>query len=228
MSYRVRRNARARRITVRIVGGQVLVTAPPRVPMDRIAAFVAQEDRWLRAALARDEALTPRPLVAGDQIPLVGGWLALERGDVRVARRDADRLILPRSADVSLAVESWYRRSARVHFGRLLDLWSPRIGVTPARLAIRGQRARWGSAAATGTISINWRLMTAPPEIGAYVMVHELVHLLHMNHSPTFWACVAAHWPDHRDHQAWLRAHGARVLAGPHPRHESGPRDAFG
>ena len=71
----------------------------------------------------------------------------------------------------------------------------------------RYARTRWGSCSARGNISIATRLLLAPPEVFEYVLVHELAHLVELNHSPRFWSLVELVVPDFRDHQAWLRRH---------------------
>jgi len=72
------------------------------------------------------------------------------------------------------------------------------MGVEPKRLQVRCQRTRWGSCSRLGTISLNVCLLFQPPEVLRYLMIHELSHLRHMNHSPRFWADVARHEPDWR------------------------------
>ena len=88
-----------------------------------------------------------------------------------------------------------------------------RLGLEHARIAIRGQRTRWGSCSSRGTLSFNWRLALAPPEVLGYVVVHELLHLLEHNHSRAFWALVDEYRPGWRSQMQWLREHGAELQA---------------
>ena len=71
----------------------------------------------------------------------------------------------------------------------------------------RYARNRWGSCSARGNISIATRLLLAPPEVFEYVLIHELAHLVELNHSPRFWSLVERVVPEFRDHQTWLRRH---------------------
>jgi predicted metal-dependent hydrolase len=214
--FRLRRHRQARRITLRMTGTSLTITAPARTPAGEIGAAVARRRDWIAAAVAEARALAPAPLGLGDWIPILDEAVVIVAGDGRGARRAGDRLAVPQGIPITAAVEAWYRRTAREHFAGIMDTWASRIGVAPARLTVRAQRSRWGSASPSGTISINWRLVLAPPEIGEYVMVHELVHLRHMDHSPAFWDCVETYWPTHRRERAWLRHHGPRLMAGPH------------
>jgi predicted metal-dependent hydrolase len=214
-AYRIRYHGGARRIVLRVTDRALVVTAPPHVRSVEIRAAVDRRREWIATALAEARALAPEPLMFGDRIPLLGGSVVITEASGRGARRLGDRLLVPVGTSIGTSVHAWYRRTARTHFGRMMDGWAPRIGVAPSRLAVRDQRSRWGSASATGAISINWRLVMAPHEVGEYVMVHELVHLHHMDHSPAFWTCLETHWPAHRRERAWLRRHGPRLMTGP-------------
>ncbi len=115
------------------------------------------------------------------------------------------------------------RAAARPALVALVDAWAPRVGVAPTRVVVRSQRSRWGSASRRGTISLNHRLALAPAPVAEYVVVHELCHLVHMDHSPAFWALVRKHLPGFEGHREWLRRHGAAILADTPP-----PPDAEG
>ena len=115
-------------------------------------------------------------------------------------------------ADVVLT-EREGRRVARRAIVETATREAARLGVAFTRIAIRDTRSRWGSCSTTGTLSFSWRLALAPREILEYVVVHELCHLRHHDHSPRFWAFVAEAWPKYREHKAWLDAHGWELLA---------------
>ena len=90
---------------------------------------------------------------------------------------------------------------------RLYEL-AERHGCVVAAVSIRSQKTRWGSCGRNGHISLNWRLMLMPEWVRDYVLVHELMHLRRMDHSPKFWRHVEAACPDYRAARQWLRRHG--------------------
>jgi predicted metal-dependent hydrolase len=117
---------------------------------------------------------------------------------------DLDRLAISERDGRRLARRATFETATRE---------APRLGVSYKRITIRDTRSRWGSCSTTGTLSFSWRLALAPREILDYVVVHELCHLRHHDHSPRFWRLVAAVWPQYREHKAWLDAHGWELLA---------------
>jgi predicted metal-dependent hydrolase len=131
-----------------------------------------------------------------------GDWLAAER------RRQVPRLGL-----AALAVSaSEGRIAARELASALAEEEAERIGVTYRRIRIGDQRTRWGSCSASGTLSFNWRLVLAPPEVLDYVVVHELCHLGIPGHSRRFWGLVERQRPQWREQREWLREHGPELL----------------
>jgi predicted metal-dependent hydrolase len=225
---RVRRNPRARRITLRVTDAGVVVTAPPHVSDGELQRVIVNRADWIAESLARQRADRTAPLAIGDRVPYLGDALDLVPGTRRAAHRTPAGLAVPGDGATGAAVVRWYRGAARTHFTDLVADWAPRIGVTPAGIAIRDQRTRWGSASARGTVSFNWRLIMAAPVVAEYVAVHELVHLRHMNHSPAFWNCVEEYLPGYRAPRDWLRRHGSRLHRGPYAVGTAGDGDAVG
>jgi predicted metal-dependent hydrolase len=92
--------------------------------------------------------------------------------------------------------------------GRLRALAAEHQVVGLTRVSIRSQRTRWGSCGRNGHITLNWRLVLMPPDVRDYVLIHELMHLRRMDHSPAFWHHVASACPSFGASRAWLRTHG--------------------
>jgi predicted metal-dependent hydrolase len=130
-------------------------------------------------------------------------WIEKQR------RRQVPRLGLERLA----VTESDTRDRVREVVSALAEREAERLGVAYRRIRIGGQRTLWGSCSARGTLSFNWRLVLAPPEVVDYVVVHELCHLLVPNHSQSFWSLVERHRPGWRDQRAWLREYAPELLA---------------
>ena len=115
--------------------------------------------------------------------------------------------------DPSAVSEAKARMKARALVSTLAHDEAGRIGVEYRRIRIAGQRTLWGSCSSRGTLSFNWRLGLAPPEVLDYVVVHELCHLRVPNHSRRFWALVERHRPHWRQQREWLRDFGPELLA---------------
>lgn len=157
------------------------------------------------------------PLVDGAPLPLLDETLTLRvrTGARTVVRRAGAELQLsaPEAGETTLraALEHWLRGEARRELpARLAAIGQP-LGLRPSRVVVRGQRTRWGSCSSLGTISLNWRLLLVPSALVDYVLLHELCHLRHLNHSRAFWGLVAAHMPDWAVRRARLRALQGRL-----------------
>lgn len=110
------------------------------------------------------------------------------------------------------ALKKRYIEAAREYFPKRVSYFHQFTGGTYSRISIRDQKTRWGSCSSRGTLSFNWRLMLAPPAILDYVVVHELCHLTHMDHSPAFWQAVGEVCPDYRTARKWLKDHGQELV----------------
>ena len=102
------------------------------------------------------------------------------------------------------AIAAFRRQAARELPERLLQLAS-QFGLRVSRVSVRNQQSRWGSCSPNGHICLNWRLVTMPDWIRDYVIIHELMHLKRLDHSPKFWRLVAAACPRYQEARAWLR-----------------------
>jgi len=217
LAYAIRASARRRTLGLELrADGSLTVATPRSLSLATIRAFVESRRAWIDAKRALLTQLAPPRRLAehGTCLPYLGTELTLNVSIAPIRRAacrcESGRLVIkvPRSTAIRPAIEAWYRREAATHAAARLAHFAPQVGRAARKLVIRAQRTRWGSCSARGTISLNWRLMQAPPEVLDYVVVHELCHLLVPNHSPRFWAEVARVLPDWRDQRAALRQFG--------------------
>ncbi len=209
-SWVVRESRRARRLAVRVHRtGRVEVVVPPRTSRATVSAFLTEHRDWIetrRAAALRQKP--PEDPFPPQQIALPGvyeSWrvhLAGGAGPLRL-RESGDALLVV-SGDggppqrLKDALRRWLVVRARVVLGDHLAECAREFGFTYGRLSIRRQRTRWGSCSVRGTISLNCCILFQPPEVLRYLLIHELSHTRHMNHSRAFWQCVARCCPEYR------------------------------
>jgi predicted metal-dependent hydrolase len=216
--YRIRRSPRARSARILVDGEGVEVVVPRRFPLRDVEPLVREKRAWIERTLRRMEAarreFPPPRLEDGGQVPYLGERLTLsvhrESGRTRSRVQRVDGTLHVALGDGSLrdAVESWYRRRARVEVGTRLDAAVARAGTRYTTLSIRGQRTRWASCSSSGAMSFNYCLLLAPAEILDYVVEHEVAHLELPDHSQRFWDLLASRCPESREREEWLRRHG--------------------
>ncbi len=108
-------------------------------------------------------------------------------------------------------LERRYREKARIQITARVNHYIQGTGHSYKTLSIRDQKSRWGSCSSRGTLSFNYRLIFAPPRVLDYVVVHEICHMTHMNHSKDFWDLVEQIMPDYKIHKKWLKEHGQEL-----------------
>jgi predicted metal-dependent hydrolase len=211
-AFTVRVSPRARRLSVRVYpDARVEVVAPRRASARLIEAFVAEHREWIEtrrvAALRNARPVEPFPPHA------ISFRASHERWRMHVAGgHGATRIIefgLPGEehrvlravgsldrGDLAAALRAWLLKAARVRLEPRLAALAEATGLQYQQLSVRRQRSRWGSCSVRGTISLNACLLFQRPEVVDYLIVHELTHTRHMNHSARFWAAVEQHCPD--------------------------------
>jgi predicted metal-dependent hydrolase len=205
----VRISRRARRLSMRVFpGGRVEVVVPPGVGIPAVERFVTRHRDWAERrsrefAMQVPHAVERRPSTV--ELALLGQRWSVEyahggRSTVAEAAEGSLRVRTTRGTDreVGQALLRWLSRTAVTQLGQRLDSLSGEIGLDYRRLLLRRQRTRWGSCSSAGAISLNVCLMFQRPEVVRYLMVHELCHRRHMNHSSHFWRLVESHEPNWR------------------------------
>lgn len=213
-SLRVRVSARVRRLSIRVYpDARVEVVAPRRARAGEIERFVALHRGWIdekRAQALRNrpapEAFPPPALrlqSTGEsfELRLAGGTGRPRVIEVGAATGAGRQLSLTGAAEgrpMRTSLRAWLMRAARERLEPRVAALAAAAGVRYSRVSIRRQRSRWGSCSARGTISLNCCLLFQRAEVVDYLIIHELMHVQHMNHSPKFWQAVETHCPDWR------------------------------
>lgn len=108
-------------------------------------------------------------------------------------------------------LEKWYRREAMLIIREKAEEFAESLSVHFKDIRIRDQKSRWGSCSSKGNLNFNWRIIMAPEPVCDYVVIHELCHLVFMDHSVNFWNLVERICPDYRQYKKWLKENGKQL-----------------
>lgn len=214
VTYSYRRSLRAKHVGLRLSRRTgLLVTVPRGVTLERVDAVVHAKSAWIIKHLARFAALppvvsfiaTPAPLPLSLQLPALDetwsvAYLTAKHSGVRLREVAPGQLQLSGTINheelCRTALRRWLALRAQVTLLPQLRELAEAAGFRYQRGQIRGQRTRWGSCSARGTVTLNWHLLFLTPEQVRYVLLHELCHTVELNHSPRFWQLLQQHQPD--------------------------------
>lgn len=213
VALRYLRHPRARRYVLRLArDGSARVTVPRGGTLAEARRFAESKTEWLAGQLERQREArarrTPwrhgtRILLDGAEVELLvspdGG--VLELGGLRVRLRPGE------TEELRPVVRRHLLARARAELPARVLAAAARHGLCVGRVVVRNQRSRWGSCSHRREISLNWRILHAPPAVQDYLITHELMHLRQMNHGPRFWQLVAEACPGWREAEAWLKRH---------------------
>ena len=214
------RNKRAKRYIIRVLPELVLrVTIPRGGSRKEALRFVSENYAWVEKqflSLRLQGSLLP------DGTSQTMGTVLFRGRRISIPSMGHDQSLACFSdqlSGVSSETAVYSRDSAEKILRRLAKLELPKItfdlakhhGFSPGRVSVRNQKTRWGSCSSTGAISLNWRLVQVPTFVRDYVILHELVHLDHLNHSSRFWKRLAKACPNHKAAEAWLKLRGNNI-----------------
>lgn len=213
ISAQLRRSSRRRSIGIKVQHGEVRVSAPTASTLHEIEQFVQQKAAWIARHLERQQHLLANQAqlsyAAGETIYIKGREYTIALAADAVTHIKAPHFILAVQADdhagAARAVAAWFTDLAVSDLPARVAHWAGVMALGVPQIKIRHYKSRWGSCNQRGELQFNWLLMMAPEPVIDYVVVHELAHLVHFNHSPAFWRLVHSVLPHYRDCRVWLR-----------------------
>ncbi|MGV8932334.1 MAG: M48 family metallopeptidase [Luteimonas sp.] len=217
------RDPRARRLRLSVDERGARLTLPIRASLVSGDRFLHEHRHWLAQQLARhtgDLQTAPLRRDRTTQLPLRDEMLPLrwQTGRYTCLQREDDGIVLQlpaRAGDAALrrALRDFYEAQARADVGRWLPRYLPGLPRAPSRIRFKVMSSQWGSLAPDGALSLDLSLVLGCPAAFEYVLVHELCHLVHANHSRAFWDEVEARFPEWRAQRRYFHEHGRQLKA---------------
>ena len=216
------KSARRKTMALKVNHNGVSVHIPSRFPLKLATQFIIQKTDWIKLKLKQLAVRLPieKKYCDGETFLFLGETCSLrlqqQETTLTVKKIDNDINItgrLNRSTETSIkkALIHWYKQQSERYLQSQTQVLAEKTGLTPRSTTVKTYKARWGSCKITGEIQFNWKLILAPPAVIDYVIVHELCHLAHHNHSATFWQLVVHHYPHFKQAKQWLKDNGYRL-----------------
>ncbi len=202
--------------------GSVHVRAPFRVSVTEIERFLHIKKDWLTKTVSQALAAHSAPPVQfenGERFRYLGNEYILECQEATGRKENSvgiseDRIVMTLTQEMAITkrqdlMEQWYRQQAQRVLTAKADIFAGILKVKYVNLRINNPKTRWGSCSSQGNLNFNWHIVMAPEAVVDYLVIHELCHLLHMNHSELFWKSVEGLCPDYKNLRKWLKTHGS-------------------
>lgn len=197
----------------------VVVLAPKGTTDSTIELFVEKKKFWLFEKINHSpkfgEPKPETPFISGKAIPYLGKNYKLDvikepmEGITFKGKFLLSQLNLQQGKAI---LEQWYKQKAKERITPLVERYASQLGVAYNDILISDLQYRWGSCTLKGNLNFNWRLIKAPQFVINYVVIHELAHLIELNHSERFWNIVKVQMPNYLEAKEWLREFGERVF----------------
>jgi len=206
-SLRVSRKAKYAKLQIKPYGG-LEVVIPLRFPKKAVPGLVNQHAEWIQRQLQKQQERIPEPVLPSDIHFAISDYRTEVVYGMHRQQDDglSNRLLINDSGYQQSVdqLRKWMRQQAWQLLPPMLERVSQETGLGYQKISIRSQKTRWGSCSSRGTISLNDQLLFVERDNAEYLMIHELCHTRHMNHSVKFWQLVESHCPDYRHHEVAL------------------------
>ncbi len=204
--------------------GIITVRVPNYLSEAQIENSVRNKGKWIMQKLhilsKQDAAPINREYVSGETFMYMGRYyelkVVLEESLIKPeVKLDKENVILTTPTNdkdiMRQLIESWYKQKALETITKRIEYYGGYFKLKPSSIKIKNQKTRWGSCNYKNDLCFNYKLIMAPCDVLDYVVVHEMCHMEHKNHSKNFWNEVASIIPDYSERRQWLKEHGVRI-----------------
>ena len=208
----------------------LIVRSPKNTTETKIEEVLKKKTNWILSKLKEMDKIKPAPkekeFMTGEKLPYLGRRYRMEVNQAENSKVEVKlyqgKFIIDypveleekkeqRREKIRVALIEWYREHAKEKINERVDKYKVKLDVEPNNVVVKKQKKRWGSCSSKNNLNFNWKIIMAPMSIVDYLVVHELTHLIHDNHSRDFWATVAAVIPDIKEKKEWLKVNGKRL-----------------
>lgn len=205
----------------------IKVAAPFYISKEKVSEVVQEKASWIieKLNLLRDEQSNEKKYEDGEKFLYLGTeypitlikTVGLKKAGVDFSEKGfiiklPDHLdVTEEKYQVKEALIQWYVERFKLILDERINFYAAKMNLRPARVTVKNQKSRWGSCSSKRNINMNWRIIMAPASVIDYIIVHELAHLKHMDHSRSFWQVVESVMPDFKLRQNWLKRNEIRL-----------------
>lgn len=223
MDYQLKRNSKSSRLSISLkTNGEIIVTAPKLIPKFFIDKFVKDNQTWIKKQ--KQKIKNKLKFIDEKSIYIFGKKYSIEfketLGPSKVTTR-ANKLTIelhkttqPNNFNPNnppTVLTRFLKNTAQHYILNRTNLLANKMNLTYKKISFKTQKTRWGSCSSAGNLNFNLKLIHFEPKIIDYVIIHELSHLEHMNHSKNFWQLVEKYDPEYRLNRGWLKRYGSTI-----------------
>lgn len=206
--------------------GKIVVSAPEKAKFEDIEKKINGKISWIYKKLqlvnSASDISKAKEYVSGESFMYLGKnyRLKIEKNDNTENELKLYKGLFNLKIDLSLKntenkiktiISDWYIEKAKEKINERVEIYSKKIRVSPNKISVKNLTKSWGICSSNGNISFNWKIIMTPLSVLDYVIVHELCHLKHHNHSKEFWNLVSLYVPDYKNKKEWLKQNGMNL-----------------
>ena len=218
----IKRTNRLKTVSLKVKNQEVVLSVPKFVTDSEIDNIIERKINWIRNKLAIEKTNSfniKRKYENGEKFLYFGSEYSL-----KIKHSNSDKVYLDNNSMIvevknnSKAVHirnilnNWYIAESKKYLIKTTNYYEVLIGVSVNKLIFGKYKSKWGSCNSKKTISYDWRIIMAPLEVIHYLIIHELCHIKHLNHSNDFWKTVEKYMANYKLQKKWLKTNSSKLI----------------